>query len=577
MHVSGHALSCCLSFLFVSSLCPHRQFSLKALTNSSRYSNKRKADEVGLVEDGPTGRVEDATKAHVVNGSTGLVEDGPTGRVEDATKAHVVNGSTGLVEDGPTGRDGPTGQWEKQVNHHDEIDNCVRERVSVYYMFIYLYVCLAMLTYYSDDSDKVEDTGMQQEEESDLMPPTLSGSTSSPGTSELMKVIKTCADWKIHIPVDEASNNIFCSRCTNRSTDFYECPDCGENVCSYYCFDIDGEQDNCWKCQGCELGKEARVVSQPKYTLADIEELVRVWREGFNCENRWSDIVHVLHPKSNGQQWGYEEIKSLWKKGTTDVLECTEDGRRVPLRDLVQDGYFTPNEVNIQDVRVSNAEPSVKVDRRIHTHDVRASNFHHQLRYQFSVKGKKGNFVSPDCLTMDAGTANSSQAVQDQVTLRTRNVIINSWFLSLCLVARPFMLLIVSEEHHAEIEDDEDRNEYDLSGIPIATKRASISTFLHIVMGVPDTVTLPPLVDSEEIVQTYLDEAVDLMRCIANTNFDEHENRIRQDLADVIEAVSMCSCACSMLPLVSNTTSLSCYSLLHHNRESVFHRRASSY
>ena len=106
------------------------------------------------------------------------------------------------------------------------------------------------------------------------------------------------------------------------------------------------------------------------------------------------------------------------------------------------------------------------------------------------------------------------------------------------------MLLIVSEEHHAEIEDDEDRNEYDLSGIPIATKRASISTFLHIVMGVPDTVTLPPLVDSEEIVQTYLDEAVDLMRCIANTNFDDHKDRIRQDLANVVEAVSMFSRAC---------------------------------
>ena len=92
MHVSGHALSCCLSFLFVSSLCPHRQFSLKALTNSSRYSNKRKADEVGLVEDGPTGRVDDATKAHVVNGPTGRVEeDATTGKIQGMFRQNHIH------------------------------------------------------------------------------------------------------------------------------------------------------------------------------------------------------------------------------------------------------------------------------------------------------------------------------------------------------------------------------------------------------------------------------------------------------------------------------------------------------
>ena len=40
--VSDHILSCCLSFLSVSSLCSHRRFSSKALTSSNK---RRKADE----------------------------------------------------------------------------------------------------------------------------------------------------------------------------------------------------------------------------------------------------------------------------------------------------------------------------------------------------------------------------------------------------------------------------------------------------------------------------------------------------------------------------------------------------
>ena len=365
---------------------------------------------------------------------------------------------------------------------------------------------------------------------------------------ELDEVRETCADWQIDIPVVEALHDIYCPRCTNRCIEKHKCPGCGESVCSYYCFDVngdeedgddeeDGEQNKCWKCKGWDLGKGERVVSQPKYTLADIHEYVRVRREiGNPATGGHSDMLTLLGPRSNGQEWTYLELKNIWNGGTAEVLECTdEDGIKVPLRDLVVDGHFTPNQVgNTQDVRVTNAQPSVKVDRKIHTHDVRTSNLHHDLRHIYSEKGLKGNFALDSGLSING---NSGPAAQDRVALRLRRVIIESWFMSLTTQALPLMELLVPDKYHddIEIEDDED----ELSNIPFDIKRKSVNNFLHEFLGVPDSIILPPLIDSDEAVKNFSEEAVSSMRRALNTNYGKNETRITKALAEVVRAVSI--------------------------------------
>jgi len=42
-------------------------------------------------------------------------------------------------------------------------------------------------------------------------------------------------------------------------------------------------------------------------------------------------------------------------------------------------------------------------------------------------------------------------------------------------------------------------------------------------------------------VQTHSDEAIDLMKRLASENFDKHEEEIREALAKVAAAVSVCS------------------------------------
>ena len=398
---------------------------------------------------------------------------------------------------------------------------------------------------------------------------------------ELDEVRGTCADWQIDIPIVEALHDIYCPRCTNRCIEKQKCPGCDESVCSYYCFDIDGGQDYCWKCKGYDLGKGERVVSQsqPKFTLADFEELVRVWREQFNCENCWAAITPALPLKSNMQKWTYREVRTIWSQGTSDVLECIdEDGRVVPLRDLVVDGHFTPNQVNTQHVSVTNAQPSVKVDRKIHTVDVRTSNLHHDLRHLYSEKGKSGNFVLASNLKLH-NPSTSGQALQDQFTIKIRRVIVESWFMSLCKQALPLMELLVPDGYHGEIEIEDDEDE--LSNISFDIKRKSINNFLHEIVGVPDSIVLPPLIDSDKVVKNFSEEAVSSMRRVLNTNYGKNKTRITKALAEVVRAVSISGRVCCVLFIVltiSNSSTLSCYSLLlHHNRESVFQRRASSY
>ena len=166
---------------------------------------------------------------------------------------------------------------------------------------------VAQLEEEEDDEDeekskeeKSKETVELDTEKVDVTSPPSSPLPSSPPTPpspatqrqrELDEVRETCADWMISIPSTDPANDMYCSRCSNRSIEKHKCPGCGESVCSYYCFDIngdneedgddeeDGEPNKCWKCKGWDLGKGERVVSQPKYTLADLQEYVRVRRE----------------------------------------------------------------------------------------------------------------------------------------------------------------------------------------------------------------------------------------------------------------------------------------------------------
>ena len=229
------------------------------------------------------------------------------------------------------------------------------------------------------------------------------------------------------------------------------------------------------------------------------------------------------------------------------MLECTgEDGSRVPLRDLVVNGHFTPNQVNTQDVRVTNAQPTVKVDRKIHTHDVRTSNLHHDLRHLYSEKGQKGNFALDSSLSIQGKFV---QAAKDRVALRVRNVIVNSWFMSLCTQAPPLMELLVPDEYHGEIEIEDEEDE--LSNIPLDIKRKSVNNFLHEILGVPDSIILPPLIDSDEVVKNYSEEAVSSMRRISNTNYGKNKSRITKALAEVVRVVSISGRVCYVLFILS--------------------------
>jgi len=106
---------------------------------------------------------------------------------------------------------------------------------------------------------------------------------------------------------------------------------------------------------------------------------------------------------------------------------------------------------------------------------------------------------------------------------------------------RPVIKLLVNEEHHPAIEDDTDMNNYDLASIPFEDKRKCLDAFAKVMLGYPDAITSPLFDPSNEIVQTHSDEAIDLMKRLASENFDKHEEEIREALAKVAAAVSVCS------------------------------------
>ena len=369
----------------------------------------------------------------------------------------------------------------------------------------------------------------------------------SPATqrrAQLSKLRELFAKYKIESLVDDPKHVTQCPLCSSRCTELFKCDKCGKEGCSYLC--IDTEDKECFDCDFYKWFENDTTTSQAKYTLADIEAFFRVRSEiGNPARGGWSEMLERLPLKSNGQKWTATELASLWFRGTADVLECTRNGRRVPLSDpdlVDDDGIFTPLPVNPQYVRVTNAPPTNSSTK--HTVDIRTHPLWIVLRVLFPKKGgKDGSFVSPSNLTIDAGTAMSSQAVQDQVTARVRHVLIDAIFLSLCLTMRPVVKLLVDEEHHPAIDDydEDDMDNYDLASISFEDKRKCLDAFAKVMLGYPNAITSPLFDPSNEIVQTHSDEAIDLMKRLASDNFDKHEKEILEALAEVAAAVSICS------------------------------------
>ena len=390
-------------------------------------------------------------------------------------------------------------------------------------------------------------------EELPTSPPSSPASSSStpptqpsPATqrqAQLRKLRELYAKYKIKRPVDDPKHVTQCPICSSRCTELYKCDKegCGKEGCSYLC--IDTEDRECFKCNFYKEFENDSATSQAKYTLADIETFLGVWREQFNCENRWAAMARVLPAWSSGKQPTALELNHLYNRGTTDVIECTRNGRAVPLSDpdlVDDDGFLTPFPVNPQHVRVTNAPPTNSSTK--HTVDIRAHPLWIVLRVLFPNKGDKdGSFVSPSNLSIKDGMANASQAVQDQVTVRVRHVLINALFLSLCITMRPVIKLLVNEEHHPAIEDDIDMNNYDLASISFEDKRKCLDAFAKVMLGYPDAITSPLFDPSNEIVQTHSDEAKDLMKRLASDNFDKHEKEICDALTEAAAAVSVYS------------------------------------
>ena len=191
---------------------------------------------------------------------------------------------------------------------------------------------------------------------------------------------------------------------------------------------------------------------------------------------------------------------------------------------------------------MTNAQPTVKVDRKIHTVDVRTSNLHHDLRHLYSEKGLKGNFALDSSLLIKGSFV---QAAKNRVALRVRNVIVESWFMSLSIQALPLMELLVPDGYHGEIEIEDDEDE--LSNISFDIKRKSVNNFLHEILGVPASIILPPLIDSDEVVKNFSEEAVSSMRRVLNTNYGKNKTRITKALAEVVRAVSISGRVCYVL------------------------------
>ena len=392
-------------------------------------------------------------------------------------------------------------------------------------------------------------------EELPTSPPSSPASSSStpptqlsPATqrqAQLRKLRELYAKYKIKRLVDDPKHVTQCPICSSRCTELFKCDKkgCGKEGCSYLC--IDTEDRECFKCNFYKEFENDTTTSEAKYTLADIETFLRVWREQFNCENCWTAIASVLPPWSSGKQPTALDLQLLWFRGTTDVLQCTNNGRRVALSDpdlVDDDGFLTPFPVDTQHVRVTNVPPTNASTK--HTVDIRAHPLWIVLRVLFPNKGDKdGSFVSPSNLTIDAGTANASQAVQDQVKVRVRHVLINALFLSLCITMRPVVKLLVDEEHHPAIDDydENDMDNYDLASISFEDKRKCLDVFAKVMLGYPDAITSPLFDPSNEIVQTHSDEAIDLMKRLASDNFDKHEEEILDALTEVAAAVSVYS------------------------------------
>ena len=403
--------------------------------------------------------------------------------------------------------------------------------------------------------------------------------------AQLRQLRELCAKYKIESLVDDPKHVTQCPICSSRCTELFKCgkEGCGKEGCSYLC--IDAEDRECFDCNFYKWFENDTTTSQAKYTLADIEAFFRVRSEiGNPARGGWSVMLTHLGPKSDGGEWTATELASLWFRGTADVLECTRNGRRVPLSDpdlVDEDGFLTPFQVDPQHVRVTNAPPTNSSTKQ--TVDIRTHPLWIVLRVLFPNKGKKdGSFVSPSNLTIDAGTATSSQAVQDQVTVRVRHVLIDAMFLSLCLTMRPVVKLLVDEEHHPAIEDydEDDMDNYDLASISFEDKRKCLDAFAKVMLGYPDAITSPLFDPSNEIVQTHSDEAIDLMKRLASENFDKHEEEIREALTEVAAAVSICSRMLMLFIRVCYeylTTHLYLATTLHHNRKRAFLRSTSRF
>ena len=355
-------------------------------------------------------------------------------------------------------------------------------------------------------------------------------------------------------PQEDPSDNIFCGNniCTNRTTSLKNCPCCRRDLCTFNCF---GDDNICQECASEDDSEEEEEGNNTLngFTEEEIELIVEMRREHFNCNNSWLELASML-----GGRWTRIQLSNLWRRGITDVPRFTNDDRRIPLKDCVDNnGYFLAEYAgeggnNSQSVIVDDTPPSSTSN--VNEIDVRSHTLMLPLRILYSDEGKGGNFVSPKTLSL-SGIGKSSQSMRDQVIMRRRDTIVRSMFLALMKHCRPLFELFVPMQYI----------EMALSGglmdIPITTIQQCLKDFTRHILsevdltGIHEALDSPLLTQSNVPQQYYSERAIQVMREIMNANFANQKARINAEIAEAEHAVSsVCvieTCVCFVVVLTS--------------------------
>ena len=336
-------------------------------------------------------------------------------------------------------------------------------------------------------------------------------------------------------PQEEPSDNIFCENniCTNRTTSLKNCPCCRRDLCTFNCF---GDDNICQECASEDDSEEEEEGNKTLngFTEEEIEMIVEMRREHFNCNNSWSELASML-----GGRWTVQQLSNLWHRGSADVPRFTKNDRSVPLKDCVDNnGYLLAEYAgeggnNSQSVIVDDTPPSSTSN--VNEIDVRSHTLMLPLRILYSDEGKGGNFVSPKTLSLKG----MSRSMRDQVIMRRRDTIVRSMFLALMKHCRPLFELFVPIQYI----------EMTLSGglmnIPITTIQQCLKDFTRHILsevdltGIHEALDSPLLTQSNVPQQYYSECAVQVMREIMNANFANQKTRINAEIAKAVYAVSI--------------------------------------